>query len=91
MIVSVTHLRMCQQDTSLISNQTMYPIQESNTWKGYSFHEEQAYEVWSQSHDFLKNVTHTRKCVNLENENFQNASRLNTNKTYTLGNMLLNF
>ena len=30
----LTHTRMCQQDTSLFSNQTMHPIQELNTWKG---------------------------------------------------------
>ena len=31
--MNLTHTRMCQQDTSLFSNQTMHPIQEPNTWK----------------------------------------------------------
>ena len=32
-LVNLTHMRMCQQDTSLFFKQTMHPIQEPNTWK----------------------------------------------------------
>ena len=62
MYVFVTHTHMCQHDTSLISSQTMHPIHKPNTWQGWYVHEEQAYEVWSQSHEFLKNKTDTCMC-----------------------------
>ena len=60
---TLTHMCICEHDISLIASQSMDPIQEPNTWQGQFFHKEQAYEVWSQSHDFLKNVTHTHVLV----------------------------